>query len=89
MSVQVKILAAPMNPADINQIQGTYPSKPSWKDSEGYSAGNEGVAQVEAIGESVKTLSVGDWVIPASSGRFCELIAFYFMSWNIFGRCCS
>lgn len=44
--VLVKWLAAPVNPADINQIQGIYPVKPP-RPAVG---GNEGVGQIEAVG---------------------------------------
>ena len=62
--VLVKFLAAPVNPADINTVEGVYgiknplPSTP----------GNEGVGIVEAVGGSVSSLQVGDWVIPGLAG---------------------
>lgn len=58
--VSVKWLLAPVNPADINTIQGKYPSKPPLPAI----PGNEGVGEVIAIGSNVKHLSVGDRVIP-------------------------
>lgn len=62
------MLAAPMNPADINQIQGVYPSKPPMDITLGTPepsavGGNEGVGLVTAVGSACKTLAVGDWVI--------------------------
>ncbi|XP_071870943.1 enoyl-[acyl-carrier-protein] reductase, mitochondrial [Bombus fervidus] len=58
--VSVKWLLAPVNPADINTIQGKYPSKPPLPAI----PGNEGVGEIIAIGSNVKYLNVGDRVIP-------------------------
>jgi len=55
---------APVNPADINQIEGSYafiPPRP-------FVAGNEGVGEVLAVGKGVKALNPGDWVVPAVAG---------------------
>jgi trans-2-enoyl-CoA reductase len=68
--VVIRFLASPINPADVNQIQGTYPSKPAFTKDLGSAQalavpGNEGVAEVTAVGPGAKdVLSVGDWVIP-------------------------
>ncbi|KAF0312014.1 Enoyl-[acyl-carrier-protein] reductase, mitochondrial [Amphibalanus amphitrite] len=59
--VLVKMLAAPLNPADINTVQGKYAVKP---DSFPAVLGNEGVGEVLACGSKVKHTGVGDWVIP-------------------------
>ena len=63
--VLVKLIAAPINPADINIIQGKYgilpPSLPA-------TIGNEGVFEVLDKGENCEGLKQGDWVIPAVSG---------------------
>jgi trans-2-enoyl-CoA reductase len=71
--VNIRFLASPINPADINQIQGVYPTKPTWTTSLGTAdqlavGGNEGVAEVLSVGTSVKTLQRGDWVIMARQG---------------------
>ncbi|KAI9105436.1 hypothetical protein DFS34DRAFT_644251 [Phlyctochytrium arcticum] len=66
--VEIHFLASPINPADINQIQGTYPVKPVLKEGIGAVGGNEGLAEVTAIGKNVTDLQVGDWVIPSGSG---------------------
>ncbi|XP_053972481.1 enoyl-[acyl-carrier-protein] reductase, mitochondrial [Hylaeus volcanicus] len=58
--VSVKWLLAPVNPADINTIQGKYPSKPPLPAI----PGNEGVGEVIAVGSNVNNLTVGDRVIP-------------------------
>ena len=72
-SVTLRMLTAPINPADINQIQGLYPSKPLMTTELGTAepsavAGNEGVAEVIGMGGGVKTLSKGDWVIMKTQG---------------------
>ncbi|ORE10963.1 NAD(P)-binding protein [Rhizopus microsporus var. microsporus] len=70
-TVHVKFLASPINPADVNMIQGAYPIKPMMQklgDSELAVGGNEGVAEVIAVGEQVKDLKVGDQVVMAKSG---------------------
>jgi mitochondrial enoyl-[acyl-carrier protein] reductase / trans-2-enoyl-CoA reductase len=62
-TVRLKILAAPVNPSDINIIEGTYPLKPNWNDY-GAIGGQEGVAEVVECGVSVIGLKKGDWVVP-------------------------
>ncbi|XP_009450532.3 enoyl-[acyl-carrier-protein] reductase, mitochondrial isoform X5 [Pan troglodytes] len=62
--VRVKMLAAPINPSDINMIQGNYRLLPELPAV----GGNEGVAQVVAVGSNVTGLKPGDWVIPANAG---------------------
>ncbi|KAK0703536.1 hypothetical protein B0T26DRAFT_657654 [Lasiosphaeria miniovina] len=71
----IRALAAPVNPADVNTVQGTYGSKPDF--SRGQLAlgtaepaavpGNEGCFEVVSVSSGVK-LRRGDWVIPAGSG---------------------
>lgn len=63
-SVKVRFLASPINPSDLNQIEGTYPIKPSELPAFG---GNEGVGLIEATGAAVQSLNVGDLVIPGRS----------------------
>jgi mitochondrial enoyl-[acyl-carrier protein] reductase / trans-2-enoyl-CoA reductase len=67
------MLASPINPADVNQIQGVYPNKPVFSTSLGTAeasavAGNEGVGEVVSVGGAVKTLTRGDWVIMRRTG---------------------
>ncbi|XP_072975276.1 enoyl-[acyl-carrier-protein] reductase, mitochondrial [Typha angustifolia] len=59
--VCVKMLAAPINPSDINRIEGVYPVRPPVPAVGGY----EGVGEVHALGSAVTGLSIGDWVIPS------------------------
>ncbi|KAF2723129.1 NAD(P)-binding protein [Polychaeton citri CBS 116435] len=71
--VTLRFLASPINPADINQIQGVYPSRPNFTTSLGTTepiavGGNEGVAEVTAMGGNVKGFSKGDWVIQKKPG---------------------
>ncbi|XP_066140675.1 enoyl-[acyl-carrier-protein] reductase, mitochondrial-like [Euwallacea fornicatus] len=58
--VVVKLLAAPVNPADINTIQGKYPSKPELPAV----PGNEGVGEIVCVGSDVTNLVEGDHVVP-------------------------
>lgn len=72
-AVTVRFLASPINPADINQIQGVYPTKPTWTTALGTPeniavGGNEGVAEVVSKGGNVKGLEKGDWVIMKKQG---------------------
>ncbi|XP_042851978.1 enoyl-[acyl-carrier-protein] reductase, mitochondrial isoform X1 [Panthera tigris] len=62
--VHVRMLAAPINPSDINMIQGNYGLLPKLPAV----GGNEGVGQVVAVGSSVTGVKPGDWVIPANAG---------------------
>lgn len=71
----LRFLASPINPADINQIQGVYPSKPTFTTSLGTAnpiavAGNEGVAEIIALGDKVKKegFKKGDWVFMKAPG---------------------
>ncbi|KAL2786176.1 hypothetical protein BJX66DRAFT_342402 [Aspergillus keveii] len=72
--VNLRLLAAPLNPADVNQIQGVYPSKPPFETALGTQepsaiAGNEGAFEVIATGSDVKSLAKGDWVIMKRTGQ--------------------
>jgi mitochondrial enoyl-[acyl-carrier protein] reductase / trans-2-enoyl-CoA reductase len=78
-SILVKFLAAPINPADLNQIEGVYPSKAKFqplpgKDGDWAVGGNEGVVKIIAVGDSVKQegIETGRWAIMKSTafGRF-------------------
>ncbi|RLN73909.1 hypothetical protein BBJ28_00013377, partial [Nothophytophthora sp. Chile5] len=57
-------LAAPINVADLSQIQGAYAIKPKFPAV----AGNEGVAVVTAVGSGVINVKVNDRVIPTGAG---------------------
>jgi trans-2-enoyl-CoA reductase len=62
--VSIKFLAAPINPSDLNMIEGVYGVSPKLPAV----GGNEGVAMVMEVGSNIKGLAVGDWVIPYRSG---------------------
>ncbi len=61
--VQVRMLYAPINPADLNYIEGTYGKQPAFPAV----PGNEGCGRIEAVGAGVERLSVGDVVIPTKA----------------------
>ncbi len=62
--VRVRMRYAPINPADLNFIEGTYgrPTIPP------VIPGHEGCGEVEEIGASVESLEKGDLVIPIEGG---------------------
>ncbi|XP_063810593.1 enoyl-[acyl-carrier-protein] reductase, mitochondrial isoform X2 [Pseudophryne corroboree] len=62
--VRVKMLAAPINPSDINMVQGTYALLPQLPAV----GGNEGVGVVAEVGAHVSSFRSGDWVIPVDTG---------------------
>lgn len=70
-SIIVRTLGSPINPSDINQIQGVYPSKPEKTTELGTSepsavCGNEGLFEVVKVGSSVSGFNIGDWCIPST-----------------------
>lgn len=73
--VRFKMLASPVNPADINQIQGVYPIKPALPAV----GGNEGVAQVLEVGSQVRSVKPGDWIIPAQAGFGCFFLFLFYL----------
>ncbi|KAJ0788041.1 putative trans-2-enoyl-CoA reductase (NADPH) [Helianthus annuus] len=64
----VKMLAAPINPSDINRIQGVYPVRPQPPAVGGY----EGAGLVHSVGSAIRDLSPGDLVMlsPPSPGTW-------------------
>jgi trans-2-enoyl-CoA reductase len=73
-TINVRYLLAPINPADLNTIEGVYPSKPALRPPSGtglqepvYVAGNEGLGQVVEMGDGVKEVKEGDWVVMTKS----------------------
>lgn len=66
---QVRILYAPINPADINLIQGTYGTRPDLP----VVPGGEGIGIVEEVGSEVRDLVPGTKVLfPAGIGTWRE-----------------
>ena len=68
--VNVRFLLSPINPADINVVEGVYPLKPSPDASLTGEpllvGGNEGLAEVIEVGEGVSGVKKGDWVVMAT-----------------------
>ncbi|KAJ7695193.1 hypothetical protein B0H17DRAFT_1056761 [Mycena rosella] len=66
-TLNIRFLLAPINPADINVVQGVYPAKPSLtslvEGHEVFVGGNEGLAEVVQVGTGVSGLTSGDWVV--------------------------
>eukprot|EP00884_Botryococcus_braunii_P021880 jgi/Botrbrau1/8376/Bobra.0046s0035.2 len=60
----VDVLAAPINPSDINTIEGRYPILPALPAV----GGNEGVGVVRSVGSGVTGFAESDWVIPRKMG---------------------
>ncbi|XP_076928160.1 enoyl-[acyl-carrier-protein] reductase, mitochondrial-like [Bidens hawaiensis] len=67
-NVCVKMLASPINPSDINRIQGVYPVRPPLPAVAGY----EGAGIVHSVGSAVQAPSPGDLVMvsPPSPGTW-------------------
>ncbi|THH19263.1 hypothetical protein EW146_g1886 [Bondarzewia mesenterica] len=67
-TLNLRFVLSPINPSDINVIEGVYPVKPqpSFQTVQGLSvfiAGNEGLAEVTNVGEGVDDFQLGDWVV--------------------------
>jgi len=62
--VLIKMIAAPINPSDLMTIKGSYKYAPQPPFAVGY----EGVAEVVETGKDVKSVAVGDWVLPRKMG---------------------
>lgn len=68
----VQMRAAPINPADLNQIEGKYPLRPNLPATPGF----EGAGTVIDLGESVKDLALGALVIlPHNLGTWRDAVA--------------
>jgi trans-2-enoyl-CoA reductase len=70
--VNVRFVLSPINPADVNVIEGVYPSTPRPSTFPGvrgdvFVGGNEGLAEVMDVGEGVRDLRRGDWVVMKAS----------------------
>jgi trans-2-enoyl-CoA reductase len=70
--VVVWLLAAPINPADLNEIEGKYPVRPALPATPGF----EGAGVVVETGTAVKDLALGTEVIlPHDVGTWREAVA--------------
>lgn len=72
--VVLKLMACPINPSDLNQVQGSYLALPPMTnelDPEIACAvgGNEAAFEVIKVGKDVKKFKVGDWALP-TRGNF-------------------
>src|SRR5215472_90024 len=68
----VQMRAAPINPADLNQIEGKYPVRPELPATPGF----EGAGVVVAVGANVKDLTSGALVIlPHNIGTWRDAVA--------------
>ncbi|HEY2711880.1 MAG TPA: 2-enoyl thioester reductase domain-containing protein [Chthoniobacterales bacterium] len=68
----VRLLAAPINPADLNQIEGKYPIRAPLPATPGF----EGAGRIEEIGSTVTDFKIGDLVIlPHNLGTWREMVA--------------
>jgi trans-2-enoyl-CoA reductase len=68
----VKMLAAPINPADLNQIEGKYPVRPELPATPGF----EGSGTIVELGTDVKGLTSGELVIlPHNVGTWRDAVA--------------
>ncbi len=70
--VQVKMLACPINPAEMLLMSGRYASKPDVP----YRLGIEGAGEVVAVGDGVSHLKPGDRVMSLGRQNWAELINF-------------
>lgn len=68
-TANVRFLLSPINPADINVIEGLYPARPapstdlSSDPNPIFVAGNEGLAEVLSVGDGVTEIKERDWVV--------------------------
>jgi trans-2-enoyl-CoA reductase len=68
----VKMSAAPINPADLNQIEGKYPVRPALPATPGF----EGAGTIVEVGANVKNLTSGALVIlPHNVGTWRDAVA--------------
>ena len=68
----VKMRAAPINPADLNQIEGKYPVRPELPATPGF----EGAGVVAEVGANVTNVAVGNLVIlPHNVGTWRDAVA--------------
>lgn len=66
--VRLEMLAAPVNPADLNVIEGKYGELPTLPAS----IGNEGVARIAEVGGGVDGLHAGQIVLPMAFGTWTQ-----------------
>ena len=62
--IQLRMVCAPINPADLNVMEGTYGSLPELPAV----IGNEAIGVVEAVGSEVRDWTPGDVALPVAPG---------------------
>lgn len=67
-SLRLQMIAAPINPADLNVIEGKYGRLPQLPAT----LGLEGVGRVSEVGSAVANFAVGDWVLPTTGSLWAE-----------------
>lgn len=67
--IHVKMLYAPINPADLNIVTGNYALKVPGPAV----GGSEGLAKVVSVGSNVKGVKQGDLVLPNKQGLGANL----------------
>ena len=76
-AARVRVLASPINPADLNVLEGKYPIRPALPGVPGV----EGVGVVEEIGSEVRAVRAGDRVLlPHGLGSWREAATIFFWS---------
>lgn len=68
--VLLEMLAAPINPADLNTIEGTYGTLPELPAV----IGNEGCGRIVAIGDGVEAFAIGQLAVPLTRGTWAQLL---------------
>jgi mitochondrial enoyl-[acyl-carrier protein] reductase / trans-2-enoyl-CoA reductase len=68
--VLLEMLAAPVNPADLNVIEGKYGELPALPAI----VGNEGVGRIVSLGDGTSDFSVGDLVLPMRRGTWTQFM---------------
>ena len=68
--ILLEMLAAPINPADLNVIEGKYGELPQLPAV----IGNEGVGRVIAVGPNANGFSLGDLVLPMRRGTWTQFM---------------
>jgi trans-2-enoyl-CoA reductase len=83
-TANIRFLLSPVNPADINVVEGAYPIKATsaqglvapdkTQEKNIFIGGNEGLAKVVKTGDGVVELQEGDWVVMTKpqSGTWCS-----------------
>src|SRR5688572_2882059 len=70
--VRLRMTHRPINPSDLYCVQGIYPVRPALPGSPGF----EGIGVIDALGDGVTGLTIGQRVIPATGtpGTWAEFI---------------